>query len=232
MIFRWASPTFAAIINQTNFCMKQKLLFLIPLFAILATTVSFAQNETHRSTISATAGLNLFQFLNLVDGALSDSLGTEVKIKATGSYGLTYDYSLTNWFSIGGAVGFNTMSLDAPNVEVERDNGTFYNGPIEMRATRTNIAIRPLFHYGNKGRIDMYSGFRIGASIWSGKVEANGDLAAEDLDLPGFRGTGAALGFQFIPFGLRGYVTENIGLGFELAVGPIHYAALQVNYRM
>ena len=212
--------------------MKQKNFFLIPLFAILATTFSYAQSADHRSTISATAGLNAFQFFNLVDGALSDSLGTEVKIKATGSYGLTYDYSVVNWFSIGLAAGFNTISLDAPNVEIERDNGDIYNGAIEMRATRTNIAIRPLFHYGNKGRIDMYSGLRIGASIWTGKVVADSDLTPEDLDLPGFRGTGAALGFQFIPFGLRGYVTENIGLGFELGVGPIHYAALQLNYRM
>ncbi len=232
MIFHWASPTFAAIINQTNFCMKQKLLFLIPFFAILATTVSFAQNETHRSTISATAGLNLFQVLNLIDGALSDSLGTEVNIKATGSYGLTYDYAFTNWFSLGGAVGFNTIGVDAPNVEIDRDNGTTYNGAIDFRASRTNIALRPLFHYGNKGRIDMYSGFRVGASIWTSKLTADGDLAPEDLDLPGFRGAGANLGLQFIPFGFRGYVTENIGLGFEFAVGPTHYAALQLNYRM
>lgn len=212
--------------------MKQKQFFLIPLLALLATTVSFAQNETHRSTISATAGANLFQVLNLLDESLSDSLGTEVNIKATGSYGLTYDYALTKWFSLGGAVGFNTIGIDAPNVEIERDNGTTYNGSIDFRATRTNIALRPLFHYGNKGRIDMYSGFRIGASIWTTKLTADGDLAPEDLDLPGFRGTGAALGFQFIPFGLRGYVTENIGLGFELGIGPIHYAALQVNYRL
>ena len=211
--------------------MKQKSLLLIPIFALCALTANFAQNADYRSTISATAGANIFQVLARFDDVISDSVGSELKLKATASYGLNYDYGVNNWFSIGLATGFNRISLNSPNVEVDKEDGTVYSGPIDLKVSRTNIALRPLFHYGNKGRIDMYSGLRVGVNIWSVKLTADETLNPDDVS-GRLRGAGAGVNFQIIPFGLRGYITPNIGLGFELGIGGPHYAALQLNYRM
>ena len=211
--------------------MKQKSLLLIPIFALCALTVNFAQNADYRSTISATAGANVFQLLATLEDPISDSLGGEVKLKATASYGLTYDYGVNKWFSIGLATAFNRISLNSPNVEVDREDGTVYSGPIDFKLSRTSISLRPLFHYGNKGRIDMYSGLRVGVSIWSVKLTADEALNPDDVS-GRFRSAGATPNVQIIPFGLRGYITPNIGLGFELGIGGPHYAALQLNYRM
>jgi hypothetical protein len=211
--------------------MKQKSLLLIPILALCAFTASFAQNADYRSTISVTAGANIFQIIARLDDPISDSLGGEVKLKATASYGLNYDYGVNNWFSIGLATGFNRISLNSPNIEVDKGDGTVYTGPIDLKVTRTNIALRPLFHYGNKGRIDMYSGLRVGLNIWSVKLTADEALNPDDVS-GRLSSAGLTPNFQIIPFGLRGYITPNIGLGFEFGIGGPHYAALQLNYRM
>jgi hypothetical protein len=211
--------------------MKQKSLFLLPFFALCAFTNAFSQNADYRSTVSVTAGLNVFQIIALADKVFSDSLGAEVDLKATASYGINYDYGINKWFSIGLATGYNRFQFKSPNIQIDLEDGTTYQGFIDASLSRTNIAIRPLFHYGNKGRIDMYSGFRIGANIWSANIKADRELLPEDFgDVP-LKNAGATLGLQFIPFGLRGYVTEHVGLGFELGLGGPHYAALQLDYR-
>ncbi len=211
--------------------MKQKSLLLIPIFALCALTANFAQNADYRSTISATAGANVFQLFAKLEDPISDSLGSEVKLKATASYGLTYDYGVNNWFSIGLATSYNKMSLKSSSIDITKDDGSKYVGPIDFKLSRTTIAIRPLFHYGNKGRIDMYSGLRVGVSIWNAKVTADETLDPKDVNST-FRNAGATPNIQIIPFGLRGYITPNIGLGFEIGIGGPHYAALQLNYRM
>ncbi len=204
---------------------------MIPIFALCALTANFAQNADYRSTISATAGANYFQIFALFDNAFSDSLGGEVKLKATASYGLTYDYGVNKWFSIGLASSYNKMSLISPNINITKDDGSKYAGPIDFKASRTTISLRPLFHYGNKGRIDMYSGLRLGVSIWNIDLIADEGLVSGDLP-NALSKTGATANVQIIPFGLRGYITPNIGLGFEIGFGGPHYAALQLNYRM
>ena len=208
----------------------KKYLLLTLLFAMGLVMKTNAQNAEFKNTISATAGLNIFQFFNLVSD-YSDETTVNLNANATASYGLTYDYGIKKWFSIGLGGAYNKFDLSADQISVEKDNGTTYTGPIEAKISRTNIGIRPLFHYGNGGRVDMYSGLRIGVNIWSGSVKSNDpDLSTEDVN--GRLRTGATPNFQFIPFGLRGYVSKNLALGFEFAFGAPHYAAFQLSYRM
>ncbi len=210
--------------------MKQKNLFLIPFIALCAFTTTFAQNSEYRNTVSVSGGLNLFQVFALAEDFIEDSLQTNLKLNATGSYAVQYDRSINNWFSLGGSVSYNTATIKADNLKLYDDNDVlYYNGAFEGRVTRTTIALRPLLHYG-KGRVDMYSGARLGVGIWTGKVKAEDDITINDV-IDQARTAGAALSMQIIAFGLRGYVTPNIGLGFELALGSPHYAALQLNYR-
>jgi hypothetical protein len=211
---------------------KQSILALAILLAFAAT--SFAQNQQYKHTISGSAGLNLFQALPLIEDALQDSLGGEVDIRATGSYGLQYDYGVTKWFSIGLSATTNNFELRATQFEVDREDGTTYKGLVDLKARRNNITIRPLFHYGNSRRLDLYTGFRLGASIWTGEFDydrTQPPITPSDVN-DRVRGTSANFTGQFIPFGLRGYVTENIGLGFEVGIGAPSFAALQLNYRL
>lgn len=210
----------------------KKYLLLTLLFVMGLVMKTNAQNAEFKNTISATAGLNVFQFFNLISDFSEDD-GTTVNLDAhaTASYGLTYDYGVKKWFSIGLGGAYNKFDLSADQISIDKSDGTTYTGPIDVNASRTNIGIRPLFHYGNGGRVDMYSGLRIGANIWRGSVKSNDpDLTSEDVN--GRIGSSVTPNFQLIPFGLRGYVSKNLALGFEFAFGAPHYAAFQLSYRM
>lgn len=211
--------------------MKKYLLLTLLLVMGLAMKTN-AQNAEFKNTISATAGLNIFQFFNLInDIETEDGTTVNFEAKATASYGLTYDYGVRKWFSIGIGGAYNKIGVTADQVTIEKADGTQYVGPIDAQVSRTNIGIRPLFHYGNGGRVDMYSGLRIGANIWKASVDSNDpEISTEDVNSR-FRSS-VSPNFQLIPFGLRGYVSKNLALGFEFAFGAPHYAAFQLSYRM
>lgn len=207
----------------------KKILFV--LMAFVALNVN-AQNEDYRSTASITVGPNGFQLLSGLLNAASDSLGTsdDFSTYATASYGVTYDYAIKNWFSVGGQVSYNGFGLSASNMSITKEDGTVYTGSVDASGARIVLGARALFHYANSGRLDLYSGIRLGGSIWTGSVDATEDLNVEDV-ISGVSGTGFRPGVSFIPFGLRGYVTDNIGLGFETHVGAPYWGCFQVNYR-
>ena len=213
------------------FIMRSRHFVLSALFALGFLSAAQAQNEQYRHTLSATAGLNAFQIIALADNFGDNQNAQNASITATGSYGLTYDYGFKNWFSLGGALSYNNLKASASQIDVVKEDGSTYSGPVDLKVSRTNIAIRPLFHYGNKGRIDMYSGLRIGVSVWGATIDAGAGLLPEDV-IDSARGTGAAVGLQLIPFGLRGYLNEQLAIGFETGFGAPHYAAFQVSYRM
>ncbi|MEL6721570.1 MAG: hypothetical protein AAFP82_22930, partial [Bacteroidota bacterium] len=103
-------------------------------------------------------------------------------------------------------------------------------GNLDIDANRLNITLRTLFHYGNSDKIDMYSGFRLGVTSWGLDIDSSDPDVEEDLKSSPFAGivpTG-----QFIPFALRAYLTENLGISFELGIGAPHAIALGVNYRL
>lgn len=203
----------------------KKSLFVAALLMVGFAAQVNAQNGTYRNTVSGSSGLNAFQLVGLIDRVVeeTDSL-MGLDTKGTASWGLQYDRALTKWFSLGGSVAYNKFRFNADKIITEN-----YNGPISANLTRTNISLRPLFHYANRGRIDLYTGFRFGANIWNGSVVGNNDVTAEEIN-ESFRSR-VSVGVQFIPFGMRAYVTEHIGLGFEFGFGAPHYAAAQLNYR-
>ena len=206
----------------------QKYLLLTAMFVLAIFTTTQAQNLDHRSTISVAAGANLFQ---LVDRVLSTDETNTFTAKSTPSFVVSYDYAVKKWFSIGGSASFNGFTMKADDYTDFYDDGTPYTADIDLKYNRITAAVRPLFHYGNGGRIDMYSGFRVGLKIRNIDFSTTDpQLQAEEVS--NFFRTGVGANFQFIPFGLRGYVTEHIGLGFELSMGAPHYAAFQLNYRM
>lgn len=210
--------------------MKSKILLLTFLVTAGFLTTSTAQNADYKHVVSATAGLNLLQIVALLDN-IDANTAENLKIKGTASYGLTYDYGINKWFSLGGATAFNKFSVFADVINISLEDGTTYSGPVDLKLSRTNIAIRPLFHYFNEGKVDFYSGFRVGVNIWSINFKADDGLLPEDIT-GRVRDSGAGVAFQVIPFGMRGYITPNLALGFETGLGSPHYLSAQLSYRL
>lgn len=210
--------------------MKNKILLLTFLVTAGFLSTSTAQNADYKHVISGTAGLNLFQIVALIDN-FDETSAENLKIKGTASYGLSYDYGINKWFSLGGATAFNKFSFYADVIDIDLEDGTTYSGLVDLKLSRTNIAIRPLFHYLNEGKVDFYSGFRVGLNVWSVDFKADSGLLPEDINGQ-LRDSGVGLAFQVIPLGMRGYITPNLALGFETGLGAPHYLSAQLSYRI
>lgn len=213
-------------------------LLLFALF-LIAQTKSNAQNSDYRSTISTQAALNGWQFIALADNAIEADSIVGAYASATGTYGLSYDYSIVKWFSLGGQVTWNSGKVGAEELSVTV-NDKSYSGVAELGLRRINVGIRPMFHYFNNGRFDWYSGARIGVNYLKIGVNAGTDDLIDNEILDRLLGNSWLLNrsyrsvrptVQLVALGMRGYITDHIGVGFETAVGPTYYLSAQVNYR-
>jgi hypothetical protein len=183
----------------------------ILLLSFLALSLSFsvhAQNEAHKSTICVNGGFSL------VGTIISAANGQTSSIPAIQ---FTYDYGLTNWFSLGGAVSYQGMNIDYTDSNF---------GDYSTSLKRLNFGLRSLFHYANSGKVDLYSGLRLGYTNW------NVSSTSKDPDYdPNSVFSGGGFAPQVILFGFRGYFTEHFGLNSELTVGAPHYFSIGLNYR-
>jgi hypothetical protein len=216
------------------FFIMKKILFVLMAFVAINTTQ--AQNEDFRSNVGLNVGYGLFNILDAALSAADDTLNLGASVSALPQLSLTYDYSIRQWFSIGGSVSYGNLAISDDSYTVTQvdslGNWETITGSYSTNLSRISVGARALFHYGNSGRLDMYSGIRLGASIWGANVESS-TFDIEDLpeDVSG-RSTGVLPNVHFILFGIRGYVTENIGIGGEICAGGApHIAALNVNYR-
>jgi hypothetical protein len=210
--------------------MQKNLLFTL-LVILSVFTNSFGQNETYKHTVSASAGLNLFQIIGLVDKIDDGTNAINLDTKGTASYGITYDYGINKWFSLGVGGAFAKFRLSADQITIVRNDGSTYQGPVDLKLSRTTISIRPLFHYGNAKKLDLYSGLRLGVNLYNVNVKANEALDPTDVT-PRAKASKLRPNIQIIPFALRGYLSENFAIGFETGLGAPHYLALQLSYRM
>lgn len=141
---------------------------------------------------------------------------------------VNYDLGLAKWFSIGAALSYQAMGLDYTNWEYIDDNGDWQTIDFSAKIGRANAALRFLFHYANQDRIDLYQGVRVGYLMWNTKTEVSETVFDPETDLNLNFGRPSV---QLVLFGMRGYVTENIGLSTELAVGAPHFLTVGANYR-
>lgn len=183
----------------------------ILLLSLLVFSVSYAmhaQNETYKSTICVNGGFSL------VGTIISAANGETTSVPAIQ---VTYDRGISNWFSLGGAVSYQSMKIDYTDVDF---------GNYKTSLNRLNFALRALFHYANSGKVDLYSGLRLGYTNWNvSSTSTDPDYDPESV----FKGGGFAP--QVILFGFRGYFTDHIGLNSELTVGAPHYFSIGLNYR-
>ncbi len=102
---------------------------------------------------------------------------------------------------------------------------------------RTNIGFRYLANYVDNRVINIYSGLRLGLSYW--KIKAESKLIFSFLDKlqfnipinPEYSTSTTVFSFQIVFFGMEVYLTQNIAIGGELALGSPYFATLGASYR-
>jgi hypothetical protein len=180
-----------------------------------------AQTETeYKISITANVGLSLVG--SLIDVSDLDATADySTKVLPAGQ--ISADYFVTNWLSMGVAGSYQFMQINYTNYG---DNNVDFSTNID----RINVAFRPLFHYVNKGRVDMYSGLRLGLTNW-GINTTETVQNYEPTDYISFN-SGTVFAPQLVAFGIRGYFTDFIGANVEFAIGAPHYISGGISLRL
>lgn len=175
-----------------------------------------AQNSTYRHNFQIGGGFSAYGIYNSVISLQQDSLASgDITWKSHGSsrpaIQLTYDFAFNDKFSIGLAYSYQRFILDVPQY-------------VYMDSKRNNVAVRFLWHYVQKERLDMYVAARLGVTFW----DENFDYTHDPFDMAEKR----KLPAPQIALGTRYYITKNIGLSIEAAFGAPHYFSFGANYRL
>ncbi len=209
--------------------MKNFLTTLI-LFAVFIS--ANAQNDDYKMVAGIHAGYSLTGALvkNIADVDPSSNIDAT----AIPAMQLTFDYGLSKLFSIGAAVSYQNVSINVTDYSFIDGEGNSRTETFKTNFNRSQIAIRPLIHYANNDKLDLYSGFRIGI-LSRGFSDFKGDNVS-DIDEEVFDGTSTALSgsrfsFGITAFGLRYYFTDNIGAGLEINWGAPYITNIGVSAR-
>lgn len=197
---------------------------LLGLLFTFGTFHIFAQNQDFGSTLSINAGFSAVGSLI----SIADDFSADTKSYAVPAIQLTYDKGIQKWFSIGLATSYQAMGIEYRGYEYMQDGETVTED-FKTNISRLNVAVRPLFHYGNINRFDMYSGLRVGVTNWSINTKSNDPEYDPENDVS--FGNGINFSAQVILYGLRAYFTDNLGANFELALGSPHFFSMGLNYR-
>ncbi|MES2590939.1 MAG: hypothetical protein V4608_03555 [Bacteroidota bacterium] len=136
------------------------------------------------------------------DGVLT--VGTSVSFFGSKPFNATYDYALTNRFSLGVAGNYTNRHNAAGNL------------------SRTNLAARALYHIIEESNFDLYTGGRLGISIWEGSgFRTDYQSGLEDLTFA-WKGGRKLPSFQGV-FGFRYLLLGRIGVNTELAIGSPYF---------
>ena len=188
--------------------MKIILSFLV--FSLGFYTLS-AQRMAGESTIGVHTGFSLASALfSLSEIDANGDASTPPALQ------FTYDYAVTDRFSLGGGLSYQNFKLGYSNYGETKES-------FDVQLSRFNLGIRGLFHYGNSETMDMYSGLRVGLSNWSL------DIGTNDPNFDPPKTEGITFAPQLILFGIRGYFTEHLGIGGEVGVGAPHVVSFGVN---
>jgi len=199
------------------------------IFIFILTLLSlnlFSQDYKHK--ISANVGTSLWgTTTNLLNSINLEFIN---KSYASPVFQLGYSAKLSPIFSLGVAVSHQKFNF---NITFADKNIT--NADILIK--RSNVGIRGLFHYLDNNVIDLYSGGRVGLTVW--KINANAEaldnfLNSYDFNLPfntDYSMLGTALSFQLVLFGADFYITKNIGINTEINLGTPYYSTVGLNYK-
>ncbi|MBN8702918.1 MAG: hypothetical protein J0M08_07625 [Bacteroidetes bacterium] len=180
----------------------------------------FAQKEKGDIVVTGGASFSLVGLLaNLAKESVNTS-GSSASISVTPGMNVMLDYGVAKVFSLGVAASY--QSLTSKYSDYYDDNGYYFVGNFKTTISRTNIGVRPLFHFGGTSEnLDMYAGGRISYTLWS----VTGDNTGEFINQFNSRPTFQAL------VGMRYFFTQNIGFNLEGAIGSPYYAMMGLNLK-
>lgn len=210
--------------------------FTIATFAFLFSGIVAvqAQNEDYTHVFSAGAGYSLTGSVVKKAFTLLE-LSSEVETSVTPALQLTYDHGFNNWFSVGLAGSIQSMQFNYDGDFTYDSDGddeldSTVTGVWDLSTNRYNVALRLLFHYGNDGEMDLYSGVRPGMTGWLSSFSSDVEgVESEDVS---DTFNGSRVSFAIIPIGIRGYLNDYIGLNFELNFGSPYLAYGGICFRM
>jgi len=204
--------------------MKTKII----LFLLLIVTYNSFSQTNYEHKISAQVGTSWLGVLTNAIDKISNPIINHCF--ATPVFQLAYNYKTTPYFTVGAVSSFQNFNF---NITIPENNIT--NADIFI--SRTNLSFRGLAHYIDNDVIDLYSGGRIGLSVWSIKADTaiiSGFMNNYSFNLPmnpKYNKVGSAVSFQIILFGMDIYLSKNIGINGEIAMGPTYFANFGLSYR-
>lgn len=198
--------------------MKKLLVIFIAFFCVEFSGT--AQDTIFNNTVCANAG---FAFRGLYFKSLDVLLEDSLEVSNKPAIQFTYDNSIRQWISLGGAISYQPYQFQYVNFQSNIDSSLqTYNSKVGLG----NIAFRVLFHYSKKQNLDLYSGLRINIPITI-RFSTNEDNSRDEL-LPSM----IDILPQIIPFGLRYYFKNDFGISGEVGIGTPHFISLGLAKRL
>jgi len=187
--------------------MKSCFVFLLITLSIV---LSKAQNNDYRFVASAHSGYTYLSIYNKVTGM-------DLNIENP-SYAVYVDIGINKFFSLGLTYGVKNFESKELDYSFTNKEGIRITEDVSTNFDFKAGGIRPLFHYANGNKWDLYSGFTFGiinAKIADNSTNPNYQPLLKLL-FNEINKIGNTLYFNAPFFGARYYVLDNVGLAIEL----------------
>ena len=203
------------------------IILLLVGFSTFAPQYANAQKIKGQTVVTAGAGYSL---VGLFMGAISTGLNTIGDVNSTKTPVIIggLDYGITDHFSLGAVYTYQGVSANY-NSYTDYDTLGYLvtiQGSFTDRITRQSIGVRPLFHFGESEKLDLYTGARFSYVWWNSTSSVRANLSQTDI----FAGLGRPIKPQAI-FGMRYNFMPALGFNAEFAIGSTYFMMVGINAR-
>lgn len=208
----------------------KKTIYLASAFFILAFFILPKQGsaQKYQGQVVITGGAG-YSVTGLFLGLISDGLNATGAVSSSKTPVILggVDYGISDRFSLGAIYTYQgvTMKYNTYEFTDANNNVVTVTGDFKDRLTRQSIGIRPLFHFGDNDDFDLYAGARFSYVFWNYNSDRTDVDVQQLFDLFGSPIKPQAL------FGMRYFVTPNIGLGTEFALGATYFMSVGIHAR-
>lgn len=140
----------------------------------------------------------------------------------TTSHGPAYtghiEWNPNRHLSFGLNGGFQKLEQNITGFTFDVGDSLYTVDQFNYSLNRTNVGLCAKLYYDKNNDIDIYSGVKLGLSIFKIKVDVNDDLLLNELE-KNLRFPMSTPSFQLIILGIKYYPTKYIGLFGELSIG-------------
>ena len=175
-------------------------------------------DDTGQSQISVGAGIGVSAFpgfFTIIENLdESDSFTTTNGPAYTGYI----DWNPNKHFSLGINGGFQKLQQNITGFSFDVGDSLYTVDKFNYSLNRTNIGICAKIYYDNNNKVDIYSGVKMGLSIFKINVDVNDDLLVNELE-KNLRFPLSTPSFQLIIMGIKYYPTQYLGFFGEVGIG-------------